>query len=94
MICWRWTNTGRFTVHSLYKWIEYGDIPNHTYDQTWTAKIPLKIEVFVWLVRQNKVLTKHNLLKKDWLEDPSCPFCGQLETTNHLFVTCPLISSI
>lgn len=46
----------------------------------------------MWLVLQDKILTKENLLKKDWHGDNSCPFCGAFETSNNLFVTCPLNS--
>ena len=33
-------------------------------------------------------------MNKGWSGNPSCPFCGQFETTDHLFVTCPLASTI
>lgn len=93
-ILWRWHSSGLFTVHSLYLWLEYGGIKNTTYTTLWKTKIPLKIKIFIWLVKEGKILTKDNLAKKGWIGDQSCIFCGSLETIDHLFVTCPLISSL
>lgn len=33
-VVWRWNSLGLFTVHSLYKWLEYGGIKNYTYIAT------------------------------------------------------------
>jgi zinc-binding in reverse transcriptase len=53
-----------FTVHSLYLWLEYDGIPNTDYKNLWMINIPLKVEIFVWLIKRNRVLTKVNLAKK------------------------------
>jgi hypothetical protein len=76
LVTWRWTYTGSFTVHSLYLWLGYGGMPNKTYDSVWKANIPLKIKIFLLLLRQDRILTKCNLITKKWQGDISCPFCG------------------
>lgn len=53
-----------------------------------------KMKIFLWLVRQNRILTKDNLLKKGWAGSSKCKFCDQDETVDHLFVTCPYITQI
>jgi zinc-binding in reverse transcriptase len=63
-LIWRWTAHGRFTVHSLYLWLEYEGVQNTEYNVLWSLNIPLKIKIFIWLVRRNKILTKVNLAKK------------------------------
>lgn len=93
-IVWRWHSSGQFTVKSLYKWLEYRGIKNSTYTTLWKTKFPLKIKIFLWLVRQCKILTKDNLAKNGWIEDQTCAFCNSLETIDHFFVTYPVISSI
>jgi hypothetical protein len=35
----------------------------------WKVKIPLKIKIFMWLMNQNTILTKDNLLKRNWQGD-------------------------
>jgi hypothetical protein len=56
----------------------------------WKAKIPLKIKVFMWLINQNAILTKDNMLKRNWQGDQHCKFCSSEESINHLFFYCTL----
>lgn len=84
-------SSGQFSVHSLYKWLEYRGIKNKTYTIFWKTKIPLKIKIFMWLSREGKILTKDNLAKRGWVGDQTCHFCNSLETIDHLFVTCAII---
>jgi hypothetical protein len=44
---------------------------------------------FMWLVEQRAILTKDNMLVRNWQGDPSCYFCDSLETVDHLFFECP-----
>jgi zinc-binding in reverse transcriptase len=87
---WRWNSKGRFSVHFLYNWLEYCGFKNTKFSVLWRTNISLKIKIFVWLVRKNRVLTKLNLQKKGWNENVRCMFCA----ADHLFVTCLYISSI
>jgi hypothetical protein len=87
-LLWRWSNNGQFSVHSFYTWLEFGGIPNSEFDTIWKAPIPLKVKIFLWLLKKNKVLTKLNLVKKGWLGPIDCPFCGLPESIDHLFVEC------
>jgi zinc-binding in reverse transcriptase len=45
-------------------------------------------------VKRDKVLTRLNLIKKGWSGNTKCVFCDCEESTNHLFVTCPLLQWI
>jgi len=54
----------------------------------WKAKIPYKIKIFVWLLEQNAILTKDNMIKRNWVGDPTCFFCSLPETRDHLFFEC------
>ena len=36
------------------------------------------------------LLTKDNLLKRQWTGCSKCVFCGEQETVEHLFISCPL----
>jgi hypothetical protein len=60
------------------------------YKRVWRAKVLEKIRIFMWLVEQNAILTKDNMLRKNWHGDPSCYFCDSPETVDHLFFECPI----
>jgi zinc-binding in reverse transcriptase len=64
VLLWRCQNVRMFSVHYLYSWLEFAGITNTEYMVMWKINIPLKIKIFVWLVRRNRVLTKVNLVKK------------------------------
>jgi hypothetical protein len=53
----------------------------------WKAQIPLKIKVFMWLLTQNAILTKDNMIKRNWQGDQHCRFCDKEENLMHLFLT-------
>jgi zinc-binding in reverse transcriptase len=93
-IIWRWNTSGVFTVHSFYIWLNDGCTLSKDYHILRHSKLPLKIHIFLWLVRKNRILTKDNLVKHGWQENTSCVFCLEKETCDHLFVICPLVNFI
>jgi hypothetical protein len=42
------------------------------------------------LMEQNVILTKDNLIRKKWQGNPNCYMCGELESVDHLFFSCPV----
>ena len=74
--------------------MEYGGFSNTQFTTIWKSKIPLKIKIFLWLLRNDGILTKSNLAKRGWQGNLDCPFCGSFESIDHLFVTCPFITAI
>jgi hypothetical protein len=57
-------------------------------------KIPLKTKIFAWYLRRGIILTKDNLVKRNWQGSKKCVFCHQDETINHLFFNCQFARSI
>jgi hypothetical protein len=80
-----------FSVKSLYVKFKRNTIKK-SYWFIWKAKIPQRIKVFLWLILENKILSKENLKKKKWHGNVNCNWCGCLETTNHIFYTCQVAS--
>ena len=60
------------------------------FKHVWKAKISYKIKIFMWLVENNAILTKDNMLKRHWVGSPTCHFCFENETIEHLFFQCPV----
>lgn len=88
-VAWSFEKSGRYTVKSLYFWLERNLNGAHN-KWIWKAKIPLKIQIFQWLLLQGSVITKNCMQKKNWQGSPLCSFCGQNETALHLFFTCSI----
>ena len=65
---WLGERDGKFSVKSQYASLWAADTEDKN-KNLWKAKIPLKIKVFMWLVKSNAILTKDNLSKKGWQGD-------------------------
>jgi ribonuclease HI len=51
---------------------------------------PLKLNIFIWLVVENKILTWENLQRRGFIGPSICILCKQSkESVFHLFVECP-----
>jgi hypothetical protein len=42
----------------------------------------------MWLLSNDAILTKDNMIKRNWVGDPDCYFCDCTESTEHLFFKC------
>jgi hypothetical protein len=47
--------------------------------------VPSRIHIFLWLLANNKTLTRDNLAKRKELNDKTCLFCAEYELVRHLF---------
>jgi hypothetical protein len=54
----------------------------------WKLEVPLNIKVFDWFVLKGFILTKGNLLKRNWRGDDKCCVCNNKKTIHHLFFGC------
>ena len=63
-------------------------VVRRSFRHIWKSKIPYKIKIFTWLLKNKVILTKDNMVKNKWPGNPSCSFCSQLETVDHLFFQC------
>jgi hypothetical protein len=64
------------------------------YKHIWKAKIPPKIKVFLWLIENEAMLTKDNMIKRNWQGDPTYCFCAQPEAIEHLFFGCAVMKVV
>jgi hypothetical protein len=77
----------RNSVKSVYEHLTKEDRGN-SFKMVWKAKIPAKIKTFMWLVEQDAILTKDNMLKRNWHGKANC--CNTPESSIHLFFECPV----
>ncbi|WVZ49681.1 LOW QUALITY PROTEIN: hypothetical protein U9M48_001018, partial [Paspalum notatum var. saurae] len=61
---WGLHKTGSFTVRSMYRALISNDI--NMCQEIWRLKIPLKIKIFLWFLKKEVLLTKDNLVRRNW----------------------------
>ena len=71
---WNLCGNGKFAVDSMYRALVHSDIPVDDNKKIWQMKIPLKIKVFTWYLRKGVILTKYNLVKRNWHGSTKCIF--------------------
>jgi hypothetical protein len=92
-VAWTVGTAGRFSVKSVYNAMTFNDSgPSHS--KIWKSKIPAKIKIFLWLLLNNAVLTKDNLIKRKWVGNPTCYICNQIESASHLFFQCSTAKAV
>jgi hypothetical protein len=70
VISWKFGNKGLFSVKSVYNAITTNDSGPYA-KIIWKGKIPSKIKIFLWMVSNNVILTKDNMIKRKWAGDPA-----------------------
>jgi len=85
---WHFSSNGVYSSQSLYKVINFRGIKIKIVhiSAVWELKIPPHVHFFLWLVINNRVLTRDNLVKRRKVEDGSCLFCAEKETIQHAFL--------
>jgi hypothetical protein len=87
-LIWKFTSNGVCTSQSLYKIINFrGVIPVHVLN-VWSIKIPPRVQFFLWLLANNRVLTRDNLAKRQEVTNKRCFLCDEKESSQHLFFDC------
>ena len=76
---WNLHPNGQFSVKSHYLAMIHND------KCLWKLKAPSKIKVFLWYLHRGVVLTKDNLVIRNWHGSKQCCFCHKDETIKHLF---------
>jgi hypothetical protein len=54
----------------------------------WDLKIPPRIQIFLWLMSQNKMMTGDNLRRRGIPKPIECSFCKEIESVHHLLFEC------
>jgi hypothetical protein len=63
---WNLHESGKFLVVSIYNVLIQLDLPVVNNKKISKMKIPLKSKFFVWYLRRGVILTKDNLIKRNW----------------------------
>ena len=70
---WRFQTSGDYSIRSLHhKLISNNRIVWEHHNKVGNPPAPNKINYFMWLLLNGKILTKDNLIKRGWQGDPLC----------------------
>ena len=84
-IIWSFNSNGKFSVQSLYDVINHiGVMPVYVH-AVWKLQIPPGMQIFLWSLANNRLLSRDNFPKRREVMDQSCLFCKEKETVIHLF---------
>ena len=73
-IIWTFQGNGQFSVQSMYKTISFRGVKPVYTPAVWHLNVPPRIHIFLWLIANNKTLTRTNLAKRQEVENISCLF--------------------
>ena len=92
-VCWKLEHSGKFTTRSMYRFITYAGVTDVQMMEIWKAKIPLKVQIFLWMAWHDRIQTVQQL-RRNWDKAQVCKFCGQEESVDHLLFKCPVAVAI
>jgi hypothetical protein len=88
MPIWMLESSGQYSIRSFYAVAnDRGVVPVHT-PAVWQLDAPPRLHMFLWLLANDKLLTRNNLAKRRHVDDLTCLFCSESETCRHLFFDC------
>ena len=74
-IIWKFNSNGKYSVQSLYAVLSFRGVSPILIPVVWKLNIPPRVHIFLWLLYNNKLLTRDNLQKRRDVADRSCLFC-------------------
>lgn len=83
-LLWRWDSKYQFTTASLYNFLSFRGVQDPYALMWWDIIVPLKVQVFMFLLFWNNILTKTILRKKNWPVIPCV--ISVIEKKNHLYI--------
>jgi hypothetical protein len=83
IIC-QFNSSGKYYVQYLYVVINNRGVCHAYTPVMWRLNVPSIIHI-LWLLANNKTLTRDNLAKRKKVEDMTCVFYSELESLRHLF---------
>jgi hypothetical protein len=88
-IIWKMGKNKTFSMNFMYNALTKSNC-GFSHNRIWKGKVLPKIKIFMWLMSNDAILTKDNMIRRRWVGNPRCYFCEQDESINHLFFTCPV----
>jgi len=86
-----------YSIRGSYHLLTTKDIPHADPVASLIMQVPLKVSIFAWRLLRDRLPTKSNLVHRRVISSEASlcvSDCGSVETTQHLFFSCNLYSSL
>ncbi|KAL4200589.1 hypothetical protein AMTRI_Chr02g211910 [Amborella trichopoda] len=96
-LIWEIESNGLFSVKSCYNLFFYDQWrwSNSNIAQMWKWPIPHKVQIFIWLAAQDKILTVDNLIKRGKILPNVCLLCKKdVKNGAHILIHCPFTTRL
>lgn len=87
-VVWALEKNKCFTTKSLYRLLTFQGVRCNSSDLIWKANIPLKVKIFLWQMRHDRLQTNACLSRKGNKRSDRCCLCGKVEEVDHIFFNC------
>ena len=88
-LTWCFEKSGQYSTKSLYQFMANGGVSDPLLSSIWKCRVPLKIQIFMWMTFRDSIHSKVQLKKRNWAGQ-ECKLCGREESTDHLLFQCPV----
>jgi len=92
-VSWKLEQSGKFSTISIYR-LTFGGLIDTRMMEFWNTKIPLKVQIFLWMASHDRIHTTQQLKRRNWVGSndcsKDCKFCLKEESVEHLLFKCPI----
>lgn len=85
-LVWQYDSKGIYTTQSLYAVINFRGVRPVFIPSVWKIQILPRVQVFLWLLSHNKLMTADNLIKRNIFKPLRSQFCNENESIPHCFL--------
>ena len=93
---WDLNGEGRFSVKDARNLIDEVFLPKDLVATRWVKLIPIKVNIFAWKLRHDRLPTRDNLARRGiFIHHNCCPVCEtEIEDLSHLFFLCEVAPDV
>jgi hypothetical protein len=84
----QFNSLGKYSIQLLYVVLNDRGLRQVYIPVMWKIHVSSRIHVFLWLMANNKTLTRDNPALRREVNDKTCLFCSENESVKHLFYEC------
>uniref|UniRef100_A0ACD5XUF6 Uncharacterized protein n=1 Tax=Avena sativa TaxID=4498 RepID=A0ACD5XUF6_AVESA len=93
-LIWQYESKVVYSSSSMYSIINFRGVKKIFLPAVWKLKIPPRVQIFLWLLSQNKIMTRDNLRARGIPKPLECEFCKEVEFVHHLMFDCIIARSL